>query len=120
MAGADGVLTKPFNYALLLSHIRSLTRSKMLFDELRLREGTSQSGSRILSSDPVERRRAMKELFFRLPARPWLKFFYYYLCRRGFLDGKAGLTYATLQAMYEYQIDCKYHELLRRKQGLPV
>jgi len=87
---------------------------------LRLREGTSQSGSRILSRDPVERRRAMKELFFRLPARPWLKFFYYYLCRRGFLDGKAGLTYATLQAMYEYQIDCKYHELLRRKQGLPV
>lgn len=87
---------------------------------LKVREGAERSGARLLTRDPNERRRALKDLFFRMPARPVLKFCYYFLWRRGFLDGRAGLTYSTLQAIYEYQIDCKYHELMRRKQGLPV
>jgi glycosyltransferase involved in cell wall biosynthesis len=87
---------------------------------LKVREGTSRFASRILSRDPAERRRGLKDVFFRLPARPLVKFFYYFVWRRGFLDGHAGFTYSTLQAMYEYQIDCKYHELVRRKRGLPV
>jgi hypothetical protein len=87
---------------------------------LQLHEGHRTARDRVLSNDPTERRRALKDLFFKLPARPWLKFAYYFLWRRGFLDGRAGLTYATLQAFYEYQISCKYRELLRRKQGLPV
>ena len=70
--------------------------------------------------DPNERRRALKDLFFRLPARPAIKFLYYYAWRRGFLDGRAGLTYATLQAIYEYMITCKTRELERRARGLPV
>ena len=45
---------------------------------------------------------------------------YYFGWRRGFLDGRAGFTYSTLQAIYEYQIDCKYRELLRIKEGLPL
>ena len=72
------------------------------------------------SSDPNVRRRALKELFTRLPARPLIKFAYYYGWRGGFLDGRAGLTYATLQAMYEYMIACKGVELERRRRGLPV
>src|SRR5262249_6878878 len=66
------------------------------------------------SRDPNERRRALKDIFFRMPARPLAKFLYYYGWRRGFLDGRAGLTYATLQAMYEYMIACKSAELDRR------
>lgn len=72
------------------------------------------------SADPNERRRALKDIFFRLPARPLVKFLYYYAWRRGFLDGRAGLTYATLQAIYEYMIACKGVELDRRRRGLPV
>jgi glycosyltransferase involved in cell wall biosynthesis len=72
------------------------------------------------SRDPNTRRRALKDLFFRLPGRPLIKFLYYYGWRRGFLDGKAGLTYATLQAIYEYMITCKGAELDRRRRGLPV
>ena len=72
------------------------------------------------TSDPNERRRALKDLFFRFPARPFVKFAYYYGWRRGFLDGRAGLTYATLQAIYEYMIDCKSAELRRRSAGLPL
>jgi glycosyltransferase involved in cell wall biosynthesis len=87
---------------------------------VKVREGAPHSGSKIFARDPSERRRALKDVFFRLPGRPLIKFLYYFIWRRGFLDGRAGFTYATLQAMYEYQIDCKYYELVRRKQGLPI
>jgi glycosyltransferase involved in cell wall biosynthesis len=78
------------------------------------------TGTALRSPDPNERRRALKDLFFRLPARPLLKFLYYYGWRRGFLDGRAGLTYASLQAIYEYMIVAKSAELKRRRRGLPV
>ncbi len=74
----------------------------------------------LFSQDPNARRRALKDIFFRLPGRPLIKFAYYYGWRRGFLDGQAGLTYATLQAFYEYLIACKSIELDRRRRGLPV
>ena len=76
--------------------------------------------ARFWTPDPNERRRALKDIFFRLPARPVLKFLYYYAWRRGFLDGRAGLSYASLQAIYEYMIECKSWELERRRRGLPV
>jgi glycosyltransferase involved in cell wall biosynthesis len=71
------------------------------------------------SKDPNERRVALKDLFFRLPGRPLIKFLYYYGWRRGFLDGRPGLTYSTLQAMYEYLIVCKTDELQRQQRELP-
>jgi hypothetical protein len=79
-----------------------------------------QSHGRLWSPDPNERRRRLKDIFYRLPARPLLKFMYCYAWRRGFLDGRAGFTYATLMAIYEYMITCKGVELERRKRGLPV
>jgi glycosyltransferase involved in cell wall biosynthesis len=84
------------------------------------RRGAAPASRNLFASDPNERRRALKDLFFRMPARPLVKFAYYYAWRRGFLDGRAGLTYATLQAMYEYMIDCKSAELRRRRAGLPI
>lgn len=53
----------------------------------------------------------LKELFYRLPFRPLIKFFLLYVDKRGFLDGKAGLTYAASQAIYEYFIVLKVREL---------
>ena len=85
----------------------------------KVRENLGPSGS-LWSGDPNERRRALKDLFFQLPGRPLVKFLYYYGWRRGFLDGRAGFTYATLQAFYEYLIACKGMELERRRRGLPV
>ncbi len=63
------------------------------------------------ASDFNERRFHQKELFYRLPLRPLVKFFLLYGVKRGFLDGRAGLTYATLQAIYEYMIVLKTREL---------
>jgi glycosyltransferase involved in cell wall biosynthesis len=82
--------------------------------------GAARPEGQLWSSDPNERRRALKNVFFKLPARPALKFLYYYCWRRGFLDGRAGLSYASLQAIYEYMIECKSWELERRRRGLPV
>ena len=58
-----------------------------------------------------KRRFHQKELFYRLPARPLVKFLLLYFLRRGFLDGSAGFRYAVLQAIYEYMIVLKTREL---------
>jgi hypothetical protein len=58
-----------------------------------------------------QRRFHQKELFYRLPLRPAVKFLILYGVKRGFLDGRGGLTYAMLQAIYEYMIVLKTREL---------
>ena len=63
------------------------------------------------SSDFHEKRFHQKEIFYRLPARPLVKFCLLYFLKRGFLDGKGGLTYAVLQSIYEYMIVLKTREL---------
>lgn len=64
------------------------------------------------SRDRTRHRRALKELSCRLPCRPLLRFLYMYVLRRGFLDGRAGLTYCCLLSLYEYLIVLKTRELL--------
>ena len=66
------------------------------------------------AKDFHQRRFHQKELFYSLPGRPFIKFFLLYIVKRGFLDGSAGLTYATLQSIYEYFIVLKTRELRRR------
>jgi len=63
-----------------------------------------------------ERRFHQKELFYRLPGRPLVKFILLYFFKRGFLDGSAGFTYAILQAIYEYFIELKTRELTSSQQ----
>lgn len=65
----------------------------------------------LLSRDFHERRFHQKELFYRLPGRPLIKFLVLYVLKRGFLDGTPGLTYAALQSIYEYMIVLKTREL---------
>jgi glycosyltransferase involved in cell wall biosynthesis len=69
---------------------------------------------------PELRRRALKEMSMRLPFRPAARFFYMYVLRRGFLDGREGYHYCRLLAAYEYMIVIKTEELRRRENGLPV
>lgn len=63
------------------------------------------------SREFTERRFHQKELFYRFPARPLLKFILLYIAKRGFLDGQAGLTYSLLQSFYEYMIVLKVREI---------
>jgi glycosyltransferase involved in cell wall biosynthesis len=59
------------------------------------------------------RRIHQKAIFYRLPGRPVIKWLYMIFLRRAILDGPAGLTYATLQSLYEYLIVLKTKELQR-------
>ncbi len=79
-------------------------------------QGLLQPSWRTALRDPDfhTRRLHQKALFYRLPARPVLKWLYMVVIRRSFLDGPAGLTYATLQAIYEYFIVLKVKELERK------
>jgi len=70
----------------------------------------------LLGKDFNERRFHQKELFYRLPARPLIKFILLYFIKRGFLDGRAGLTYSILQSVYEYMIVLKTRELVEARQ----
>ena len=65
----------------------------------------------LFSSDFNEKRFHQKGIFYKLPGRPLIKWFYMVFIRRAFLDGRAGLTYATLQSIYEYFIVLKTREL---------
>lgn len=59
----------------------------------------------------VIKRRALKDLSLRIPFRPLTRWFYMYFILKGFLDGKAGFAWCTLQAFYEYLILLKVEEL---------
>jgi glycosyltransferase involved in cell wall biosynthesis len=70
-----------------------------------------------LRSEPVERRRQLKQLSQRLPFRPLLRFLYIYFWQKGFLDGREGYYFARLHAFYEFLSVAKTYELTRRKGG---
>ena len=61
---------------------------------------------------------AQKAIFYRLPARPLIKWIYMMFVRGAVLDGRAGIAYANLQAMYEYLIVLKTRELMRNRGNL--
>ncbi len=63
------------------------------------------------------RRTALKELSFRMPFRPLLRFFYMYIIKLGFLDGIPGFHYCLLLSLYEYMIVLKMKELDQQEKG---
>jgi glycosyltransferase involved in cell wall biosynthesis len=66
--------------------------------------------------DPRERTRWLKGLYYRLPGglRSTAYFFYRYVFRLGFLDGREGLYFAFLQALwFRLLVDAKMLEALR-------
>lgn len=83
---------------------------------LQLEHGSVNWRDLFFGKTEVERRRALKDLSLRLPARPVLRFFYMYFILGGCLDGRAGLAWCTLQAFYEYLILLKAWEM----QNLPI
>ncbi len=81
--------------------------------------GTQRRG-RLLGTWP-ERRRFLKiRVWYRLPFRPAIRFLWIYVVKRGFLDGRAGLVYASLLAMYEIMINAKVAELRQQASEPPT
>jgi hypothetical protein len=70
-----------------------------------------------LRLDPVRRKRVLRRVWSRLPARPLLRLFVWYVLRRGFLDGRQGFVFCVLMSYYEFIIGEKLRELERRQSG---
>lgn len=67
----------------------------------------------LLGSDPLARRAALKRLAWRVPGRPVLYFVYSYVLRRGFLDGRDGLVFCLMKAVYQSMIVIRKYDARR-------
>jgi glycosyltransferase involved in cell wall biosynthesis len=114
------LLHYPFNKGIAFWYERHNRYSSMeALQKLGARK-TPRALKALLSADVVERRRALKELAYRVPMRPSIWFFYLYIVRLGFLDGRAGFAFSRMRASYEFLIDLKVLELKRRHREFPV
>lgn len=71
--------------------------------------------SELFFGDPLKRRAALKRLAWRMPARELVYFLYSYVWRRGFLDGRDGLMFCRMRAMYQAELAVKKYDMRRRK-----
>jgi glycosyltransferase involved in cell wall biosynthesis len=94
-----------------ISHWFERHNSYSSFEAQEYRRAAPAELKNVLSADVNERRRALKQIFTRMPFRPVIKFFFLYFAKRGFLDGRAGLYYSIMQAFYEFMISVKLIEL---------
>jgi glycosyltransferase involved in cell wall biosynthesis len=76
-----------------------------------LQSGNVPWSALVFGQSEVERRRALKNLSLRMPLRPLVRWFYMMFMLGGWLDGRAGFAWCTLQAFYEYLIVLKVREL---------
>lgn len=67
----------------------------------------------LLSADSLVRKRALKRLHARLPARWLFKFVYLYAWKLGFLEGYPGFAYCMLNGFYDFLISAKIKEIER-------
>lgn len=75
------------------------------------REGAAVDWRVMFSSDPMARRALTKRLAANLPFRGAFYFLYCYLFRMGFLDGRDGLVFCRMKAMYQNMIVMRKHEI---------
>lgn len=64
----------------------------------------------LFGRDPIRRRRCLKRISARSSFRPLVVFFYLYVLRGGFLDGRPGLLFALLRLAYELILHVKLAE----------
>ena len=105
-----------FPFSKGMGHWVDRHNSYSLFEAQQIIENRTQGGElnwikAFTEADFHVRRFHQKELFYRLPFRPLIKFILLYFGKRGFLDGRAGFTYAVLQSIYEYFIVLKVREI---------
>lgn len=65
----------------------------------------------VFTRDAYRRRAAIKKLSYQVPFRSFFRFLYMYFFKLGFLDGKEGLLYCQLVAIYELLIEIKIYEM---------
>jgi hypothetical protein len=78
---------------------------------LNSRNGTAPTIHPQLFGDHQERRRFLKMIAMRVPFEPQLWFFYHYIFRLGFLEGRPGLISSRIRSDYIAQVRAKLYEL---------
>lgn len=74
----------------------------------------------LFARDPQMRRVVLKRMFYAMPLRPLVAFLGLYIVKGGALEGRAGLIFCALRAVYEFMIDIKVDELRLRRRNLPL
>jgi glycosyltransferase involved in cell wall biosynthesis len=105
------LLHYPFNKGIEWWFQRHNVYSSMEAVKLNIEIKEHYSAKGIMSKDPMKRRKAQKQLLYRIPCRPQIMFFALFILRLGFLDGKQGYLYCKLRKTYEWMIDLKVKEL---------
>lgn len=106
---------KGFSWWVARHNRYSTMEAQNMFDKRALSESIRWSD--LVSFDPTLRRKAIKQIVYRMPGRPLLMFLALYFVRGGVLEGRAGFTFCMLKAFYEFLISCKYRELEIRSRG---
>jgi glycosyltransferase involved in cell wall biosynthesis len=86
--------------------------------EVEVRGQDTQSPTRGIGGQ-LAKRRALRQWSRQMPFRPTLRFFYSYILKRGFLDGREGFMFCRLLATYEMLNVFKAHEIRRRNKLKP-
>ena len=116
--GAIESLSEPFDHFPFSKGIAHWVEKHNRYSDMEARIIYAQSGLRnpslrtaLRDPDFHTRRLHQKALYYKLPARPLIKWLYMVVLKGAILDGAAGLTYATLASFYEYLITIKTKEL---------
>ena len=111
-------LSEPFDHFPFSKGIAHWVEKHNRYSDMEARIIFAQSGLRdpslrtaLRDPDFHTRRLHQKALYYKLPARPLIKWLYMVVLKGALLDGAAGLTYATLASFYEYLITIKTKEL---------
>jgi len=122
IAGDTAELTQPFDHMpfskgishWIAKHNHYSTReAELLASREFVRDASLKQA--LFGPDFHSRRIAQKAIFYAMPGRPIIKWLYMMFFRGAVLDGHAGVMYATLQSIYEYLIEIKSREILRKR-----
>lgn len=102
------LLHYPFNKGLDWWFQKHNSYSSMESEKIKSEISESLPLSKFFSSSVSERRKFFKRLSFRLPFRPNLVFFIFFILRLGFLDGYNGYIYCRIRKIYDTMIDVKF------------
>jgi glycosyltransferase involved in cell wall biosynthesis len=124
ITGETGELTAPFDHLpfskgitqWVAKHNGYSSKEALLLADRNFVQDASLKQA-LFGKDFHTKRIAQKAIFYEMPFRPLIKWVYLMFVRGAVLDGHAGVMYATLQSFYEYLIEVKRREILRKREG---
>ena len=69
----------------------------------------------LVSNDPLVRRNLLKLIGARMPFRGFIYFFYSFVWKRGFLDGRDGYIFCLMRSLYQSSVTIKKYDIERNK-----